>query len=112
MASIGLVGNVSTLVCDSTDGGRLTDWLRSDWLETTMLLRAQNKYRHIAYRLASIGLVGNATGTVIGSNLSERLTDWLRSDWLETVSNRAKNDLCNNRLTDWLRSDWLETNTQ
>ena len=36
----------------------LTDWLRSDWLET-YLIATSNDTILMAYRLASIGLVGN-----------------------------------------------------
>ena len=87
----------------------LTDWLRSDWLETfttyPAFLNAFNAYRlasiglvgnvyglppripatHFAYRLASIGLVGNLPYPLrLPSSARRKLTDWLRSDWLET----------------------------
>ena len=69
---------MSVTVVPST---KLTDWLRSDWLETSHYQHFWNNAQ--AYRLASIGLVGN--GGILGiAEIGTPLTDWLRSDWLET----------------------------
>ena len=62
----------------------LTDWLRSDWLETYESFVGNYYFKVTAYRLASIGLVGNIHGLPYCFKMVFRLTDWLRSDWLET----------------------------
>ena len=42
-------------------GVMLTDWLRSDWLETDINAQLFAIAKSEAYRLASIGLVGNCS---------------------------------------------------
>ena len=60
MASIGLVGNKYSIRFTHWLWPReLTDWLRSDWLETVR--------------------------PALACSNSDALTDWLRSDWLETI---------------------------
>ena len=70
LASIGLVGNVVLVIGRLLQSTVLTDWLRSDWLETLPSLSIL-KREYAAYRLASIGLVGNYFSYVIvAENLS------------------------------------------
>ena len=57
----------------------LTDWLRSDLVETTEDHKGRDRLLLLAYRLASIGLVGNVVTINVFPN-SPALTDWLRSD--------------------------------
>ena len=83
LASIGLVGNSVIAVTLIGIPSSLTDWLRSDWLETYPNGYNIDLLSHYAYRLASIGLVGNSESKAITLYISV-LTDWLRSDWLET----------------------------
>ena len=68
-----------------TEEKALTDWLRSDWLETNALLAFPPFASLLAYRLASIGLVGNDSPSFCCAVFAAALTDWLRSDWLETL---------------------------
>ena len=111
LASIGLVGNASASAPQSLilPVKALTDWLRSDWLET----RDQSLGRpHFgAYRLTSIGLVGNGAENLSSPFFKPCLPigfdriSWKHRSWISTLAIVWS-------LTDWLRSDWLETQEQ
>ena len=127
LASIGLVGNSSKSIAALHWSVTLTDWLRSDWLETKN--RSNSISIHsLAYRLASIGLVENGSSRI--TCLNGRLA--YRSASIGLVGNSEPQTYANDRisglpigfdrigwkhevlgdklgdkiqLTDWLRSD-------
>ena len=109
LASIGLVGNRFSLKYASWICGKLTDWLRSDWLETIFCNAFPCKFHSLPIGFDRIGWKPDSPKrrelqtvhclpigfdrigwklfkfTNIQSFFTDLLTDWLRSDWLETL---------------------------